>query len=208
MALSRPASKTNIANLALAVIGESPISNIDSTTDPAAINAKAVIDQAILEVQADYPWQELKTVVKLSADDDFEQAGEPYAYRFTLPDDFVRPCKDVNDQVVTDTSGNAVRHYFMGGTLYAAGTPVHLNYIRESDNPAEWWPWLTSAVYHRLAILLAPARNKSATLVDRLIQIFEQIVRKRMRHQSGKYSGANRMRRGGNSYDEAGRGYF
>lgn len=206
MALTRPQDKTAVANLAFAVLGESPIDDIESSTDPAAINARAVMDQAILEVQADFAWTELKTVAQIEADEDFERSGEAYEYRFSLPDDFIRPCKDVNENTVTDTLGNPVRHYFQGGYLYAAVNKIHLNYIRESDDPAEWWPWLTRSIYHHMAILLAPARNKSATLVDRLIQVFEQIVRKRMRHQSGRYSGVQRRRDGGSSYDLAGRG--
>lgn len=208
MALTRVSAKTGLANLALATIGESPISDINSS-DPAAVNARAVIDQVILEEQADFSWPELKMTVKLQADNTFvPTAADAFGYRFALPDDYVRPAKDVNELVVTDTLGGKVRYFIKSGFVYAAASEIHLNYIRESDDPSEWSPWLTRCVYHSLAILLAPARNKSATLVDRLIQVFEQIVRKRTRHQASKNTVSERRRRGGSSYDAAGRGYF
>ncbi|MFA5689611.1 MAG: hypothetical protein WC959_10770 [Kiritimatiellales bacterium] len=210
MALTKPQDKTALVNLALAQIGESPIRNIDSTTDPAAVNAKAVIDQCILEVQADFSWPELKTAAVIQKDAEYTPTGsDPFSSCFKLPADYVRPCKDVNGLVVTGRGGCALRYYIKGGMVYADGDEIVLNYIRESDDPGEWTPWLVKSVYHAVAILLAPARNKSATLVDRLIQIYEQIVRKRMRHRAS--AGTVRERRQhtpGNGYDRAGRGLF
>lgn len=207
MSLKRTATKKDVVNLALALIGESPIDDLESTTDAAAISAKELIDQVIIETQADFPYQELRKAVAPELDADFEQAvSDAYAYRFVLPDDFICPARDVRGAVVTDDAGNELRHYFEGNYLYSTQESVHLNYIRESNYPAEWWPYLTQAVYHKLAVMLAPARNKSATLMERLINLYEKIVRPRIRKQaSSKRSSERPVRRQINRYHDAGR---
>lgn len=209
MTLKRTTTKTELVNLALALIGESPIEDLDDTNDAAAVAAAAVLDQVIVEVQADFPWEELLMARLLTADDAYApEVSDVYAYRFELPDDYICASRDVRGHVVTDAAGNALSYYLANGCVYSTAESVVLNYVRESDYPAEWQPWMVQAVYHKLAAILAPMRNKSATLTERLINVYERIVRPRIRQQaSSKRSSERPVRRAVNRYHRAGRGF-
>jgi len=199
MPLERASEKLDIANLAFALIGESPISSLSSLTDPRAVNASAIMDQVILEQQADYHWWENQRVEMLTKDPDYVEGGaepplgsDPYGYRFALPALFIRPCRSEMGVVVSDESGTMVNHYFKGQFVYADAEIIHLNYLAEDDDPANWGPFQTKCVYHAVSILLAPARAKSATLTERLMNVYEIMVRKRMRSQASKHRKSNR----------------
>jgi len=212
MALQRPEDKTDLANLGLGLIGESRIADIDGD-NAVEIDAATVMDQVIFEVEADYPWPELTVVdAELTLDDAYAPGDQDaYLYRFDLPDDFVQLAKGPGKEklVLKDSTGGFVDYDLMGGYIYATADEVYLTYIAESEDPSGWSPWLTKAVYTLFAIYMAPMRNKSKTLTESLVNIYEKLVRPRTRSRASRNRTTHRERNTSgrkNSYDRAGRG--
>ncbi len=196
---------TDIANLALALIGETRIDSLDDD-GAVALDCATVIHSAVREVQADFPWPELRKAAVLELDGQDEVTG---LWGFYLPDDFLRMARSPGEfGPVTDELGAEVDYERIGPTLYCAAESARLHYIAADCDPAGWSPWLCKAIYTMLAINLAPLRNKSKTLTEQLIQIYENIVRPRARRAASLYRTSQRARRSGPSrYDRAGRGY-
>jgi hypothetical protein len=174
------ASITEIANLALSLIGESGISDISDTSDKASRTCATNFNQARDECLAMARWSFAKrqaTVTKLTAAPSFE-----WAAAFELPVDFIRLCK-----IAGDDAWNP-KEYFdvQGRTLLVnlddeAATTLNIEYIRREEDPTLYSPLFVEALSYKLAHKIAKVLTDSDRRSQEILREFEQVVMPRCR---------------------------
>lgn len=143
-------SKTEIANRALLLIGETQILDIDDASDPTARKVK-VFFQSTLEAELETTvWYFARKRAILAADaetPDFE-----FTYQFTLPNDFLRLIGPENP---TDwlLEGDKI--------LTNDGNTIKVTYIARPKTVAEHTALFNSALAGRLAMELCESKTAS-----------------------------------------------
>lgn len=171
------ASKIEIANMALDLIGQPiAISTLQDQT-PQGRQVLKHIDQAILEVLAEGLWhcaQDRAILPQLTASPLFG-----WAYQYQLPQDYVRMVR-FNE---TDTADVTLYPYKIeGGKLLTDQTSASIIYVANlgstSRSTGSASPLLTECFALRLAAKLAWPMQQSATLRAQLIQEYQTKLRR------------------------------
>lgn len=174
------ASPTDIANLALSLIGESAISDINDTSDKASRICGTNFPQARDECLAMTVWSFAKrqaTLTKLATGPEFE-----WSAAFELPVDFLRLSK-----IAGDDAWNP-KEYFdvQGRALFVnlddeTATTLRIEYIRREEDSTLYSPLFVEALSYKLAHKIAKPLSASDTIARDLLREFEQVVMPRCR---------------------------
>ena len=156
------ASQTEIANLALALVGEAKINNIDDPGDKSAVWIKTVLDQSRDEMlslpQSWYPFRTRSELSQLDA-----PAFGRYSYAYGLPDNHIRTLATIDedeDEVkfeyrmetrVTTTGGRQQALKI----LLTNQEEVFLKYIVRIIDTSFWPAWFVKMVYTNIAFKIA-----------------------------------------------------
>lgn len=141
-------TKTELANLALAFIGESAILNIEDTTSKASRLCRQFVDSAIDETLRCHRWNCATSRATLSATTAPEH-GFTYAYQ--LPGDFLR-LLELNGEAFTGSETNL--EIEEGKRLLSYTSTAEIRYIKRID-PSGFDPLLAKAVALQLAMDIA-----------------------------------------------------
>lgn len=161
---------TEVANLALSIIGEAPkdqLTDIDTDTGIIADSVRQFIYVTIRDLQSEFRWEELITRVILTTPDDLT-ANDAYTwgYRYTLPNDYLIP-------LWYDESN----HEIEGGFVYCdTEDDYRFSYVKYSIDPVEWTSHLLSVVKHRTAMAICVPITENETKYEALLTEYERIV--------------------------------
>lgn len=186
---------TDVANRALGLLGEDPVSDITvGTPDTAAgIKLKVHLYDSIDEVQGSFYWHELVKAATVTADVEDHPDGRK---RYDLPAECLRPLgvrltdgtgglpQTVYTRMAHDTEDD---YEIEAGYLLTYAESVDLVYIRRSDNPTEWTPELLRCITHCAAINAGHAITDDPQIVSNLLQKYEQLVKPHARRLQSKY---------------------
>jgi hypothetical protein len=172
------ASPTDIANLALQHLGESPINSIEDTGDKVSRTCKVNFEQARDEVLQAARWTCAKRQVAVSK---LSQAPlYKWSAAYQLPSDFLRLVE------IEGEDAWVPREYFdlHGKTLLLGrdqefdDLPASLNieYLRKLEDTTLFDPLLVDAISLKLACRCARILTGSDTLAGDLMRQFEQVV--------------------------------
>jgi hypothetical protein len=165
--LTQPSTLEDIANLALAKIGEyASITDLDTDTSEEAAVVNRFFAQVVQEVQAEFRWPELtkRTIITTAAGQD----SDTLKYYYTLPTDYLRPA----DNNHTDNN-----YQILNGYIWTDETEnFEFRYIRFSDDPSEWEPLLVKCVYFRLAIEICQPLSENIPRYNALVTQYLQEV--------------------------------
>lgn len=156
---------TAVANVALAKIGQDPISNIESDSSPERV-INLVTKDVVRRVQAEFCWPELivyKEDLSVLAELTHDQL-----FQYTLPADVYFPFEvvaDVDEQTIGQT------FEIRGEYLVSALQYANLVYYKQSNVVTEWSVFLQQTVEFELAADLAVSLLKDANLHGYLKQI-------------------------------------
>lgn len=155
MALSL--SKTDICNGALSLIGQSPITDLDTDTSEEADQCRIWYERTRNKLLEFHPWRFAEHAVALTAD--VTAINPLYAYSYQLPDDFVRFTSSDIEYLPWRREGNK---------LVTDESTVTLTYIRDLDNVGLYPAIFITALEFALAAMLCYALTKDRLLTREL----------------------------------------
>ena len=172
------ATLTDVANLALASIGEQVIQNIE---DDSAIarDVRRVLFESIRQTQLEILWEELTEIIEPSRVTD-PYPGDESFYQYRLPNTFL--------DVVHLKSSND--WFLSGGKLITQDPKPLLTYKRYSQEVSEWSGYLVELVYRRVAANVAMPLTQNAQIAQMAQQAYQESMQQNLTRSS------NRSRKG------------
>lgn len=148
---------TDIANMALSVIGHTEVRNVESDNNTWAKKIRSIIYAIIKEEQNDFYWPELKTEIRLERSE--EQPDDASYVQYNLPGDVIQLIRLIDNTpfVRKDDKLRVTCNYTVNPTL---------EYIRYSENPSEWSTSLIECIYTKLAVQLAMPLTQNANVAQ------------------------------------------
>lgn len=166
------ASKTDIANFALAHIAQKTIHDIDSTDDPNAIVCKLYWDIARDTVLTDHTWN-----FSLKRADLVQTSIMPlfgYQYSYAVPSDFLR-CISVND---VSRWGDTATFNVEGREILSNWPEAQLRYVSRVDVTGLYSTEFVNALSLQLASLIAHQVTGSVTIKSAMMEEYTKILSK------------------------------
>lgn len=190
--MSLASTLTDVANLALASIGERVIENIEDDTSIAR-DIRRVLFESIRQTQLEIFWEELTEITNPSRVTE-PYPGEESFFQYRLPSTFL--------DVVMLKSNHT--WFLSGGKLITQDPEPLLTYKRYSDEVSEWSGYLVELIYRRVAANVAMPLTQNLQLAQKAEQTYESVrlnnlTRSSNRSRSGRFRdqffGNNRSRR-------------
>lgn len=172
------ADKLIIANMALDRLGEPEIDDITADEQlPKKLNRN--IDHRVKFVQSGFLWPELmEPATVLVLDETYDPSDEAeFAYRFTLPDDFLEI-----DEVLPST----VDYVLEGGYLYADAEEAELTYTKLNETVSSWSARLLECVVMDFAANVAIAVSKNEKIAEQIKALLDQVEFPRARYRESR----------------------
>lgn len=165
-------SKTQLANLALARIGENSIIDINDTTNDAARQCKLHLEPVVREVARRHKWNFLKKRAQLPANT--TGPAFEWEYSYTQPTDCVRVVK-VNGY---DSTSDYIQDLYEieGRDILTNAEECKISYIAYTDDVTIFDPLFDRAVVTLLASYLASIIAGDLQKATTLRQEFEDIT--------------------------------
>ena len=135
------ASKTEIANRALAKLGQPRVANIETDNSKAPKALNEMYDQVRDALLAEYPWNFALTRAQLAKD-----ATSPawdWANAYTVPSDFLS---------LVEVKNNPAYSLERGKILTNQGAPIYILYVARIDDAGEFDALFVEAFASRLAL--------------------------------------------------------
>lgn len=182
--MNRNNTLTDVANAALALMGETPLNSIEATDSKARV-LRLRLEAVIRQEQQLFDWHELREVAELTrfadakADAVFASEG---LYSFMPPADHLQ---------TREASGV---FYPRGGRMLALGETLTLTYTRYCEEPAGWSPELFDVVAGALAADTCTLISQNAKLAGELLQKFLTLTRPRAHRMQGEALGRQNYR--------------
>lgn len=159
------ADETEVANLALSLLGEARIDDIDSGTDKVSVECRlgfATVRQALLR---EHPWNFAGK--RIAVDADATAPAFEWLYRYALPSDFIA-VRDINGRPPTAT----VRDWELEGAwILTDSTTCNLRYTFDQIDPSAWDSLFLEVFCLRLAARVANAVTGSRTTGAEMLQL-------------------------------------
>jgi len=159
-------SKVEVANTALSMIGELPITSFtDDTKSARVVNQR--YDTVRRSVLRDHFWNAAKSRVQLPALTNAPAFG--WARQFQLPSDFLRMVR------INGMYPFHARYVIEGEKILTdMAAPLNLIYVRDEQDPSVWDAMLVEAVAARLGAEIAMPITQSIDMRDRAWQLYRQ----------------------------------
>jgi len=142
-------SLVDVASEALGQLGRAPISSLDDTDDPVAVQCKRYLLSLLRAMLRDHPWNFAKRRIALA-----QSATAPlseWAYAYALPADCFRVLQVNNsDRAVWEVEGRE---------LLSDESTIVIEYIKWEDDPNRWDGMFYQCLVTSLTVRLAPALN-------------------------------------------------
>ena len=165
------ASRTSIANIAMSIIGNEPISDLNESSDEARL-AKKYFDQAFASALAEYPWGWALVRKVLAADAEPPEFG--FKHRYMLPADCIRPFWVGHDDIELTEDQAWVREGDF--ILTDVEAPLQVKFTCRSKSLARMDPWIEDVCGASLALRMMQTNRGSDTSVDRVQAIYNMWV--------------------------------
>jgi hypothetical protein len=149
---------STISSAALEILNQ-PSVNLDVDQNASARKCLAIYPTTVRQLQANHPWNFLRTRIVLAPDSTPPAFG--WEFSFTLPADFL------NIVAVTDSRGIQIPYQIEGTKLLAHAGAVYLIYTRFDDNEGDWTQEfiavMTQAMVYRLAYTVTGSEGRGTT---------------------------------------------
>lgn len=161
-------TRTQITNLALAIIGTERVDDY-TDDDPSAALARDVWDVCVLESLETHEWRFASDVASL------ERGTAPsagYTYRYNLPADFVR----INTAYANADMTDRIEDYeIRQGYMHCSSENVYIEYVKSGLSVGTWPGYFCQYVSALLAMHLS-STQKSTSETERI----EKLMRMRL----------------------------
>jgi hypothetical protein len=175
------ASTTSIANYALALLGEDPIQDLETTNTTAARLARQFLPIARDELLRSFPWRGFIVRAELSPDSQAPEWG--YTKRFLLPSTWQRVIDVYLDGCpLSERSKWVIEGQYI---LCNADGPLQIRYMKRDEDVNNWESLFQGCVAHRMAIHMAEPIQASPSKAADVQNKYKQIM-KEARHANGQ----------------------
>ena len=144
------ASKVQIVNMALSVLGANEVSDLANENTKEANLVNTFWDQVVAEVMGDHTWDFARQWVSLAEDAAYTMIDEKYDYAYSLPTDWIRPVQDENQT-------NWARR---GQHILSNESPLNVEYIKLVDDVSLYPISFRLALASKLRVYLATPLGK------------------------------------------------
>lgn len=169
-----PKTLTDVANLALASIGEVLIQNIDDNTEvPRAINR--VLYESVRQTQLEIFWEDLIEVFEPTRLTD-PYPGATGLFQYNMPTTFL--------DIVNLESG--ADWMLRGGKLITDDPAPVVTYKRYSEEPSEWSGYLVELVYRRVAANVAMSLTQNPQILQMAAQAYQETMMKNLTRSTNR----------------------
>lgn len=158
-------SKTEIANRALAKIGDSRVSNIETDSTERAEVINEMWDQVRDALLQSYPWNFALKLTNIAADGTDPDWG--YDKRYLLPSDFLHLLS-----IKDDPDYKIIGNYIHTDTA----APLYIKYVKRVTDTGEFEPLFAEALAAHLAVEICEALTQSNTKKQLLLQERERVI--------------------------------
>ena len=167
------AGMTEICNMALALIGQKPIQNVEDTTSVNAGYCRQFWDIARDGALEDFAWPFATRRVQLQ-DTDYTPSHE-YAYAFALPADLIK-VQALQDHRIVYT----IEARDSGDLVLLTNEPeIYLKYTGRSEITGRWSPNFVEAMAAKLALYLCgPIVGKNTSKLELMSKFYEMALSK------------------------------
>jgi hypothetical protein len=172
--MARAETLTDVANLALASIGERLIANINSDGDVENI-VNNVLCETIRQVQTEIYWDEIRTQVEPSALPEMYPPS-PSLYQYQLPTNFLN--------VVNLSSG--AEYFIENGLLVTSDPQPMVTYVRYSEEVTEWSAYMVELVYRKLAYNISMHLTQNANISQMAFQSYKEAEMKNLTRSANR----------------------
>lgn len=152
---------TDVANLALSILGDKRIRNIDDDGGLSDL-VRPMLYESIRQTQLEISWQELRVSYTPTGTGNTHSQETAY-YEYNLPNNFL-------DMV--DVNGGA-DWFLEDSKLYAKASEAKVTYKKYSEEVTEWSGYLVEMVYKRTAMNCAMAVTQNAGIAQQASQLYE-----------------------------------
>ena len=188
-----PSTVTDLANRVMSLIGEKlTTSDLSAETEFPWTLLSTVLYDTIRDTQTAFPWPELATYTNsLTIDSSFDNSdgAYPYSYRYSLPDDYLRP---INEELYS--------YRIIGAYVYAdVSSDLPFHYYKYSETVTAWSGSLYRAIIYRTALAVCMTITQSEKVYERLLAEYEKVVEPecfRVRSYSQEAPNTRRRNRG------------
>ena len=149
---------TDIANLALAAIGEPAINNINDDSS-VSNQVRSVLFEGIRQVQLLIEWPELRVTMKPTLDHYDEDTG---LYHYNLPTNFLDVIDGGDDWQID------------GKKLACSTVELTLIYKRYTSEPTEWGGNMTELIHKRISCMVVMPITQNVQLYQIHTEQFER----------------------------------
>lgn len=169
-------SNVDIANIALRILGEPPITSLTGTQRAQQLCSQA-LPQARLRVYAMHPWSSLITRRRLNELAEVENLTN-FAYVYSQPSDVVR-IMGIHQEANADSGVVVKTRYYdkydfeeewpyviEGGNIYTDAINAYARYIRLEENPAVLPNYLSDAIGAAIAAEIAYALTQEPRIAQ------------------------------------------
>lgn len=174
-----PHTKTQISNMALALLGEGEITDFSEDTGEPARQCRLHWNLTRDALLRDHPWNfAIKRVALV-------QGATPtsgYDYSFALPTDFIRPLA-VNDDEAWEVGDF---YAIESGLLLCDESTVTLRYVASITDTAKWDPIFIEAFIYLLAAKVTPSLADAPQMADTLRSRAQYIVGEAMKKDANE----------------------
>lgn len=151
--------QVTIVNMALAMLGDSPITSLTDATDRAAL-ANTLYDPIRRAVLRAFPWHFAKKRVELSKETATPAFG--WTNQFVMPADCLR---------ILEPSDTNLKYAVEGRKILANESSFKIVYIKDEQDPVQFDSLFIDAFATRLASALATSIPKDRALAAQLYQL-------------------------------------
>lgn len=170
----RVTSKTDICNLALLELGQSPIGE-ESENSPQAKACRIAYDFCKSYMLESYVWTFASDTIQLYVTDkDKEITAYPYLY--TLPDKFTRLCEVYNAEGtrITPIPDSLPPYQIVGKYLASTSPTVIIKYVKDTDDVTRFSPSFVNALSCLIAAKLCETFKASMNAKNQLYALYDK----------------------------------
>lgn len=166
------ATATDIANLALTLIGEEPIMNIEDVRNKQGKTVKTMFNFAKRSAFVTHPWACLMKRAALAADNTPPIFG--YANSYTLPPDYVRLYRVIDPE----TNNPIEEPYKMEGNkvLCDRDAPLYIEYTAETDDYSNLHAHVYEVFVHTLALAITLPITAKSTIYNSISRTLKDLI--------------------------------
>lgn len=177
------ASTTDVANMALTLLGERPITSLDDRGAP-AVFCKNNLSIAVDEMLRACPWRSFIQRKELSALGTTPAFG--YEYEYQLPSETMRVLEvQVNEIQLSSYDEWTIED---SKILSHSEGPLQIRYMKHDLDVNNWDKLFFSAVAHRLAVLVAEPITNSASKRQQCDAMYQEVLKQAKRANAREQS--------------------